>query len=60
MPGPFHLPIRYPTTECEIHVERLDPASLVRYGATREHPGAPPPRPGERPWIGKAKRRTRR
>lgn len=60
-PRPFHLPLRYPVTECAIHIERPDPASLARYGSgTREHPGAPTPRPDERPWVGKSKRRTKR
>ncbi|MFO1306621.1 MAG: hypothetical protein U1F54_23095 [Burkholderiales bacterium] len=60
MPGPFHLPIRYPVNECAIAVPPFDPANLARYGAAREHPGAPPPRPDERPWIGKAKGRKRK
>lgn len=58
MPGPFHLPAArsYRTADCEIRTERIDPANLAQYGVKREHPGVPPPRPGELPWIGKTKK----
>lgn len=41
-------------------VERVDPANLAMYGVAREHPGNPGPRPGELPWVGKAKKVRKR